>query len=144
MRIRIRGAKYQTKTAIKNILILKPKSELLKNKILRIFLFLNGSSSFRININKKREKKISVNFKKNVHDLDPNSFFPVGIQNPGSRSVSKLNGSLTLLLILIFNFNLQQASAELQEPLRQNLQDLEPDEKKRIFAFDIFKINFFH
>ena len=45
---------------------------------------------------------------------------------------------------MIFNFNLQQASSELQEPLRQNLQDLEPDEKKRIFAFDIFKIYFFH
>jgi len=57
IRIRIQGLKYQPKTAKKTFLHLKPKSELLiKREIIKISLFLNGSSIFRIKISEKKNK----------------------------------------------------------------------------------------
>ena len=40
------------------MLLLKPKSELLKKEIIKISAFLNGSSSFRIKISEKNKQKI--------------------------------------------------------------------------------------
>jgi len=57
-RIQIQGAKYQPKTAKKTVLLLNPKSELLKKRdIIKISTFLNGSLSFRIKTSEKNETK---------------------------------------------------------------------------------------
>ena len=69
--IRIQKVKYQPKT----FLLLKPNSGLLKKEIVKIFSFLNGSSSFRIKISEKNKTK-------NLKII----FFKGG-------SASKLNGS---------------------------------------------------
>ena len=49
----------QPKTAEKNLLLSKPKSELFKKReIIKISLFLNGSSSLSIKMSEKNKKKI--------------------------------------------------------------------------------------
>jgi len=56
--IRIQRVKYQSKTAKKTFLLLNPKSEQMKKKIIKFSAFLNGSSSFRIKICEKIKQKI--------------------------------------------------------------------------------------
>ena len=58
-RIRIQRVKYQLKTAKKNFLLLKPKSELLKKEFIKISSFMNGLS-FK---NKTKNLKIIFCFK---------------------------------------------------------------------------------
>ena len=51
--------KISTKTAIKRVLLLKPKSEPFKKReIIKMSSFLNGSSSFKIKVSKKMKEKI--------------------------------------------------------------------------------------
>jgi len=61
-RIRIQGGKHQPKTEKKTFLLLNPKSELLKKRDNKNFLFLIGSSSFRIKINEKNLTKKFENY----------------------------------------------------------------------------------
>ena len=67
----ILGAKYQPKTANKNILLSNPKSEILKrNKFIRISLSLNSTSRFSIKVTKKKKKnnlKILLLLRKSVN-----------------------------------------------------------------------------
>jgi len=73
----------------------------MKKKIIKISSFLNGSSSFRIKISKKKNKtknlKIIFLLKKSAHLKEMTRFwirihfFPSA--DPGSGSASKLNGS---------------------------------------------------
>ena len=76
LRIRIQGKKYQPKTANKNRLLFKPKSELLKKKILKYLLILKSSLCLSIKQEKIKNSnffKISLSLRNvhYVHDLDP-------------------------------------------------------------------------
>ena len=85
MRIRSQGEKIQLKTAKTNFLLLKLKYELFIRKIIKKFLWLNGSSSFSMKISQKRKKiklKFFLFFKKPELDSDPNPFYSLWIQDP--------------------------------------------------------------
>ena len=94
--MRIQGAKYQSKTANKNLLLTNSKSLLTSGWFIKFYLKNNRKR--RKIIRKFFIVKKSVNLIRNVHDLDslnpdldldPDSFFCSA--DPGFGSASKVN-----------------------------------------------------